>query len=197
MKSSTLYKIGIALLVLCLGAGFIFWFPELKNFLELKEQSRLLDDAVIKKEEYILELKSISQKLKKYNEAFQKIDFALSSDPEIDSLLLMKFMPKISSENGLFLSSLSIDASSLKFSKQIEDFSFSLNLKGSYPALKNMLSAFYYNARLFEIDALNFSSDSENKNIFDFNIEARTHYYSPSFLEENRREKEELENNKK
>lgn len=180
MNSRTIFKISIIILILSLAAGFIFWWPKFQNFLLLKNELETKEKAVAQKKDYFLKLKQISDRLENYSSELAKIDPALSTDPDTNIPILIRFMMNIASENGLLLGNLTLSPDAVSDGTgEIKNLSFNIEATGSYVAFKNFLSNLYKNSRIFEIDSISFSSPDEKTKPFSFNLTIRTHFYSP------------------
>ncbi len=187
-KHTTLIILICLLILLALGGYFLCW-PKYQEFKWKKVEIETKDEEIRKKEEYILNLGILSEKLSAYEEQFSKIDSALPKDSSIADLL--NFFEKTSSENGLILTD--IDVSGLFSSEtsvqqsstqedsggKIQKMSFSISVSGSYSAFKNFLSAVYRSSRLIEVKSIGFSSSEEKKDLFDFNLNLEAQSYAP------------------
>jgi len=175
--------ISVILLVILFVGGYFFWWPKYQEF---NRQNTVLEQetkALEQKNNYYSKLKEISNKLAAYKDEINKIDSALPAETSLP--VLFDFIKKTSMENGLVLNSISPSGagnSSSKYDKSnvntetsakstagVEKISLSISLSGTYPALKNFLSAIYKNARLIEVNSISFSSPSE-ADLFNFDL---------------------------
>jgi len=173
-RLTPLIAIGL-LILLILGAGFVWW-PKCEEFRWLKSQLEIKEKAIIQKEEYFSKLNTLSKELEGYQEEIAKIESALPD--EVSEADFFNFIQKTSSENGLIFKEIySVKiSSSKKDGKEISEVSFSISLFGSYLAFKNFLSVIYQSSRLIEVDSIKFSSPPEKKDLFDFDLTLVAHY---------------------
>ena len=176
------------LIPLALGGYFLCW-PKYQEFKGKKVEIEIKDEEIRKKEEYLLNLGILSERLSTYKEQLSKIDSALSKDPSVAALF--NFFQKTISENGLVLTDIDVsklfpsEDSAQQSSAQegsaerIQKMPFSISVSGSYSAFKNFLSVIYINSRLIEVKSISFSSSEEGKDLFDFNLNLETQSYAP------------------
>lgn len=172
------------LILLALGGYFLCW-PKYQEFKGKKVEIETKNEEIRKKEEYLLNLGILSDKLSTYKEQLSKIDSALPKDPSVAALF--NFLQKTSSESGLILTDIDVsglfpleDSAQVQESSggRIQKMSFSVSVNGSYSAFKNFLSVVYRNSRLIEVKSISFSSFEERKDLFDFNINLETQSYA-------------------
>jgi len=121
------------LIPLALGGYFLCW-PKYQEFKEKKVEVETKDEEIRKKEEYLLNLEILSEKLLAYEEQLSKIDLALPKDPSVAALF--NFFQKTSSENGLILTNIDVgELFSLEAPEErIQKMPFSFSVSGSYSA---------------------------------------------------------------
>jgi len=174
--------ISIFLLFFVVFGGYYLWWPQYQHFQDLRsglaEKKAQLEQA----EEYLSELKTLSNKLAGYKDELAKVDSALPLEPSIPALF--NFIQKTSSENGLILKKINLAESSLEKipeEERIQRISFSITVSGSYSAFKNFLSAIYKNARMIEVNSVDFSSSTTSEEggtgLFTFDLNLKTHCY--------------------
>lgn len=180
MQRSILIIIVSFLILLIVGGYFLGW-PKYQEFEDKKLEVEGKDTEIKQKQEYLSKLEVFSDRLSEYSDELAEIDFALPTEPSIAALFI--FFQKISSENGLILKD--TDLGGLFSSEtlgtpgeRIQKMPFSISVTGSYPALKNFLSAVYRNTRLIEVNSISFSSPEE-EGLFTFNLALETHAYQP------------------
>jgi len=178
----------VCLFVLLILGGYFLCWPKYQEFRMKKVEIETKDEEIRKKEEYLLSLGILSEKLSTYEEQLSKIDSALPEDSS--PATISYFFQKRSSENGLFLTDIDMSGffsqkdSESKSSTQenseqrIQKASFSISVSGSYSAFKNFLSDIYKTSRLIEVKSINFSYSEEGKDLFDFNLELETQSYA-------------------
>lgn len=182
MMSRLIPIISIFLLFLVVFGGYYLWWPQYQHFQDLKsglaEKKAQLEQA----EEYLSELKTLSNRLAGYKDECFKVDSALPLEPSIPALF--NFIQRASSENGLILKNISLTKPSLEEvpeEERAQRIPFSIIVSGSYSGFKNFLSAVYKNARMIEINSINFSSSSTPKEkgtgLFVFSLRLKTQSY--------------------
>jgi len=202
--------ISVILLIVLLVGGYFFWWPKYQEF---KEQGRILEQKarfLEQKNSYYSNLGTLYNKLDTYKENFDKIDSALPV--EVSLPVLFDLIQNITSENGLVLNDISSSVEDTGSSpteiseksavgeeikpdenSEIKKISLSLSLSSSYSSFKNLLSAIYKSARLFEVNSISFSSPEEKelkegpevKALFDFNLSLETYFLQKSEIQQN------------
>jgi len=174
----TILIILICLLILLVIGGYFLCWPKYQEFKGKKIEIETKDEEIRKKEEHLLNLEILSEKLSTYKEQLSKIDSALPKDPSVAALF--NFFQKTSSENGLILTEVDMSGlfSSESSGERIQKMSFSISVSGSYSAFKNFLSAVYRNSRLIKVKSISFSSSEQRKDLFDFNLNLETQSYA-------------------
>ena len=178
----TLY-ISIALLLLSIGGGYFFWWPQYQEFTQRKTELERKDEELQQKKEYIASLTILSDKLGEYTEEMAKVDSALPVEPSIPSLF--SYFLKSTAQNGVMMDSFSYGGIITESSQQgVQKISFSLSISCSYSACKNYLDVLYKNARFFEVKSLSFSAPSgsgeggaEGEELFSFSFNVETYAY--------------------
>ena len=178
--------ISIILFGLSFVLGVVFLWPqyqEINNLLLRIENTEL---NIRYQEEYYKELLVLDEKLGEYQEDITKIDSALP--PDILPTTFLKFLQKITSENGLILTGVSSFSSKPVPGKiDIKEGEASLSLAGSYSALKNFLVTLEKSARLIEVDSISFGAspsqfgpeetEGEVSETFGFQLRIKIHSY--------------------
>jgi len=157
-----------------LGGYFLCW-PKYKEFQTKKSEIEIKDEEIRLKEEYLSILKTFSERLLKYSEQLSKIDSAFPVNPS--PALMFNFFQKASSENGLILTETNTSTEQSPEGR-IQETSFSISVSGSYSAFKNFLSTIYASSRIIEVKSINFSSEEEGRDLFNFNLELKTQSYA-------------------
>ncbi len=179
MMSRPILIVSILLVFLIVLGGYFFWWPEYQNFQGLKLALEKKKAEFEQAEKYLSGLKTLSDKFAGYRDEVAKVDSALPSEPSIPALF--DFIQKTGSQNGLILEEINLDKLPLGEGR-IRKIPFSITVSGAYPAFKNFLSAVYRNARLIEVNSINFSSPiAEEKgggsNFFKFVLNLEAHSY--------------------
>lgn len=170
--------ISIAILILVI-LGWVFLLqPKYEEFGNLSSEIKTKEAAFKQKQDYFLRLNKTSQELENYSVEISKVSQAINQ--KIDVPALFNFIQKITSENGLILEKLGSNAvSAASTSEGISSFPFSISVLGSYGAFKNLISSFYQNIKMFEVESVNFSSPGKGKqDLFEVNLNLNIPYYS-------------------
>ena len=162
--------------------GFFWLSPQYQNLKNLNLKIGEKKAELQHKEEYYSNLKKISEESKNYESELSKIDSALPLDPSLPSLF--NFLEKTAAQNGLILKNFgtfSVTPSATPSEEQpeiteIKSIYLDITVAGSYPALKNFLSALEKTARFVEAENISFSSPKE-KEPFSFNLTIKAHSY--------------------
>lgn len=174
-KNSFSQKIPIAAAALfvlfLLVAVFLVW-PKYQEVSRLSQKVEEGNKELQKKESQSLEIKDMKNKLDGYEKELDKINTALPSDFCAPSFF--KFIQDTASQSGVVLGSVGgvFSDSSEKSNKKGGDASqekeeglreagTSINVSGSYSAIKNFLFALEKSARIIEISQISFSSSGE------------------------------------
>lgn len=136
---------------------FFLVVPEYNTFKGLQIELGEKKAEFNAKYEYFAEITRVFNELENYKEGIEKVDDALPNSPSFGRLTY--FFQKKSRENGLVIKDIFL----AKYSpddpgSNVKEIVFSLNVSGSYSALKNFISSLEKSARLFEITSISFSS---------------------------------------
>lgn len=165
----------IILLILTIIVGAIFTWPKYQELKVLKaavgEKRAELQDQ----EDYIKDLLSTAEELKKYEDSLLKISSALPGAPSLPGLL--DFFQKASSQSGLILKGMgSILVVPHKTITEIRETKISLTLSGNYPSFKNFLLTVEKSARMIEVENISFST-SRGEGPTEFNLRVKAPSY--------------------
>jgi Tfp pilus assembly protein PilO len=202
--------IGVFILFVAILGGYYFWLPEYGDFQTLKLKLEAERKRIAYAEEHFSKLQDISRKLEEYKDEIKKIDSALPVEFSISALF--NFIQGNCSKNGLILEEISLDKSSLsglgkitpgensasseasqtgaqldvrQEGDDIEDIPFSISVFGTYSGFKDFITDIYKNARIIEVDSIEFSSDfseegieaGSREDLFVFDLRLKTHHY--------------------
>jgi len=153
-----------------------FTFPKYQEVMNLKSQIEAKRTVLQYKEDRLLQLKDLEEKLEYYKEPLEKLDSALPKDPDLPNLF--NFLEKTALENGLILGEISsFTVSPPKTKEQLGQASVTFSLSGSYSSFKNFLDALEKSARLITLENLSFSSPEEGET-FNFDLIIKVSFYS-------------------
>lgn len=110
---------------------------------------------------YYSEVTRIYREIQERRDDFAKIDDALPSKPQLADL--MYFFKKKGTEAGLVVKSINLTKVAPKTPEsKVKDIYFSVDIVGTYEALKNFLSILENSSRIFEVGTIGFNSQSKN-----------------------------------
>jgi len=164
----------ICLLISLLLVFFLLW-PEIQKYRDLNLSVKIKDIQIENQDKYFSQIKNKAEKLKSYEEEISKIDSALPDDPGIPSVL--EFVVQTANENGMQLTEIANTsiASAQKatgnqatqepgvINNKLKEASIEFKILGEYSALKNFIATLEKNARLIELNTINFSSEGTEK----------------------------------
>lgn len=174
-------KIIIITICLIAAVGLVIFlvYPKYQDLAFLRKQLKQKGEEFSSRQEYFSEVNRVSEELNNYQEELEKIDSALPEDPSLPEIY--DYFQKVSSQNGLVLTNINVGPLvDSKANLNTKETGISIAVSGSYTALKNLLSSLYKSARLIEVENISFSP--EEGSIFEFNLQLKTHSYSPSML---------------
>jgi len=165
----------VVFFVLILIVGAIFLWPKYQELSEIQSNIEGKEVELQNGEEYFADLGKLDEKLGEYPNELPKIDSALPGDPSLSSLFY--FIQQASSESGLVLSKISPFNTSFSIERpNIKENTFTINLLGSYPALKYFLSVLENSSRMIEVEGISFFR-VQNEDSFDFELGLKTFSY--------------------
>lgn len=160
--------------VAALAFSIFFVFPKYQEITDLKVRIEEKRIALQHQEEYSQSLRDLEKKLEDYKESLEKVDSALSEEPDIPSLF--DFLQRAASENGLILEKTgTFSVSPSKSEGEVGEAKVSFSVSGPYPSFKGFLKTLEKSARLIELERLSFSSPKEG-DIFPFSLEIKVHF---------------------
>lgn len=161
-------------LSLTVAIGLLFFWPKYQELKSVKEKVSQKRAELQYREEYLLNLKRLSEELKKYSDSVAKIDSILPPSLFLPSLL--NFLEKTSAEAGLILKSLGrVSTQPSEKWPEIKIHSFDFSLSGSYSAFKSFLFALERSARLIKTEMISLSTFGKGP---PFNFDLKIKFYS-------------------
>lgn len=178
-------RITITIFIATATLLFIVFFvvPRYNEFMSLRQKLGEKQAEFDGKYNYYTEIYQKMRELEANKESLDKIDSALPNNFYFGDLVYA--LQKKSSENGMVIKNLFLVKDSLLDPKEnIKEISLSVNLLGTYSALKNFMHSLEKSARLFEIPTVTFSSLSSlppstapQSQIYSFNLALKTYSY--------------------
>ena len=177
-------RLFITFLIL-IGAGILIYFlvlPKYQEFKSLQLSVGLKQAEFNAKYAYYAEVNKVFDGLSKRKDSLEKIDKALPQNVSLAPLVY--YIQKKGSESGLIIKNLFFTKASVSSkTNPIREIVFSINVIGSYPALKNILSSLENSASLFNVNSISFNSLVSSKTTvqsqqsYSFTLEVSTHSY--------------------
>jgi Tfp pilus assembly protein PilO len=162
--------------LLAIVLGVVLIHPKYQELQLLKEKIEARKVELQSKEDYLQKLKETSQELKEYEAELSIVSSTLPADASLPALL--DFLQKVSSENGLILSSTKRAGISALPESEVRETKVALELMGNYPSLKNFLQVVEKSGRLIEIDSISLSvPEAEKPDLFTFDIIIKVYSY--------------------
>jgi len=172
-------KLLISILLLAVTIIMIIFlvFPEYKEFRSLQDQIALKQAEKNAKYAYYSEVNKVYDELIKRKEGVEKIDRAIPDQVTLAPIIY--FIQRKSIENGLLVKDIFFNKIPQKVDKaSMKDIVFSVNLVGSYSAIKNFLKSLEYSANLFGVNSISFAGQqSQNSQTYSFSMEIKTYSY--------------------
>lgn len=140
---------------------FFLVVPKYNEFKEFQAELGEKKAEFNSKYEYFSEITEVFYELENRKDAVKIIDDGLPNEPSFGRLAY--YFQKKAMENGLVIKDLLL----AKYSPQspgsdMKEIVFSINISGSYSALKNFIVSLEKSARLFEIASISFSSSVDS-----------------------------------
>ncbi|MFH1462398.1 MAG: type 4a pilus biogenesis protein PilO [bacterium] len=170
-----LIVVGCFLLTVILGV-VVLW-PKYQELGVVQKNIAEKEKNLEQQEQYFLNLDQIKEKLEEHDKALVKISSALPDDASLPSLL--NFIQKASSQSGLVLKGISPFAiSSYENIANLQETQLSVQVFGSYPSFKNLLSILEESSRIIQMGNVSFSSPKEgDESLFTFNVSIKVYSY--------------------
>ena len=160
---------------LALTLGLFLVYPQYQELRLVQMRIREKNHELESKENYLSELRQVSEEIKEHEDKLLLISSALPADVSLPALF--SFLQKTSSQNGLALRSLQYGGSSLSPESEIKENRISFQAIGSYASFKNFIQSLERSARLIEVDSISFSSPEEELGPFTFSVTIKVYSY--------------------
>ncbi len=177
--------ITLTLFAAAIAMGIFLLLPEYQEYRKLQKRQEHLEGQLEQKSEYLQSLRDIGGQLAAQSDAMEKLAVAVPDAPELHRLTY--FIGNAARENGVLLSNIG-DISvgeSTEEQQDVRDIRFSVQVTGTYSALRSFLGTIEQSARLIEVNQMNISaerqgigaSEEENNNAISASIDFVTHTY--------------------
>jgi Tfp pilus assembly protein PilO len=172
-------------IIVCFAVAIIFGInvllPRLNQFQGLSKEVKEKTTELQNKEKYYTNLRQIDEQLRAKSSELSKVNSALPEEPSIPSVL--NFLQKAGTQSGLVVKNLGdFSVSNSETNSNLKDIEFGLEISGTYPSFKSLVTILEKSARWFEIKSvsLNYASPEAGlagKDTFSFVIRVITHSY--------------------
>lgn len=157
---------------------FMVW-PKYQELRDVNQQISQTETQLEEGKEHIARLETLSDRLKKREEAVSKVESSLPSQSGLPSFL--NFLYEISGDQGLLLRRVgSVSQSSYK--GDIDQVSVELTLDGSYTDFRDFVKVVEKSARMIEVREMTFQmpeKQGEGNAPAQFDVKLSTHFYNP------------------
>jgi Tfp pilus assembly protein PilO len=151
-----------------------YWiFPQYKEVRGVSQELNNKRNELKQKEDYFSKIEKTIEALEAYERELTKIQAALPKEPFLPSLL--NIIERTATENGLLIKELG-EFKINDFDRSLKEINLKIAMVGSYPALKNFLSALERNARFIKVTNISFTTPKE-KEPFNFSLEIKAYSY--------------------
>ncbi|MBI4138429.1 MAG: type 4a pilus biogenesis protein PilO [Candidatus Wildermuthbacteria bacterium] len=149
----------VILLCSALGVGIFLTWPKFQEYSVVAEQSQSKRKELQSREEYFARLREVKEGLAAYADKIAKVDAAVPADSQLPALY--DSLQKEASFSGLVLRGLSISPQpgSEAGSAQLRLIPATMNLTGSYGAIKQFLLNIKTASRVASIQSVAFGGD--------------------------------------
>lgn len=150
--------LGTALLLFLIS--YFLLYPLILEVRNTKKEIAISEQTLQERKEILGDLKAITEKYKKKEKDFQKIDGMLFPEPDLISLLIQ--FDNLASKNGMIMDNISfgnLEASD----KKVGIFPVNLEISGSYNSFKNYLEALAKNLNLIDVETISIQMKSQEK----------------------------------
>lgn len=179
------------LIIIILLLGFIavvvvLDVPGVQKVLDLRSNITSEKERLLDKQELFAKVQELTRAYEDNKESVEKTEYVLPSSEKIPDLIVQ--VEALAFEQGLLLESIDITAIKEETGRTAEipeektaanykTLSISIKFIGSYESFKSFLKAVEENIRLMDISSVDFSSETEEADIFRFGITLTTYYY--------------------
>lgn len=178
----------VIIFVIALSILFLFALPKYQESLALElelEQKRAQYEGRV---DYYVKLVGVVGEIEQQQDALQKIDAALP--PDLALAPLVNYLQEKAVASGLVLKSVNFsnqvsgqEVVVENLQEEIKNTVLRIELQGSYSGLKKFLVFLEKSAKLFEVNSISFTSNSEiltrlrGSEKYDFTLEIQTYTY--------------------
>ena len=161
-----LFFVGVAV-------GIFFTWPEYQDFQQLSSELKERQQELENRETYFADLAKVKEDLSNFKDQLSKVEAALPQDPQLPSLY--EFLQRSSSLSGMSLRTISAAVEKQDPSFKLRTIPVTLELVGSWGALKELMGRFNVASRMASLQSINLSGGQQAGR---FNITVQLHAYS-------------------
>ena len=160
------------LLFIGVSVGTFLTWPMYQTFQQLGVELKDLQQKLENRETYFADLVKVKVDLVELAAPLSKVEAALPLDPQLPSLY--DFLQRSSALSGMSLRNISATAESQTQSLELRIIPVTLELVGSWSALKELLGRLNTASRMVSLQSLNLSGGTDPAR---FNIDLQLHAY--------------------
>ncbi len=157
----------VVLVIIIFAIGYYVLAPKFQEIISQRTDLKNLTKDKQARESYLADLEKLVANYQKINKSdVENLDQILPTQKDIPGLFVQ--LQALAQENGFTLATVNLEEEPSITSREekIRKININLNLVGGdYQSLKKFLEAVEYNLRLFDVDAVYFSPDSNNYSI--------------------------------
>ena len=161
------------LLLFGIAVGICLTWPKYQDFQQLSFELKTREQELENKETYFADLARIKAELVEFAEPFSKVEAALPLDPQLPALY--DFLQTSAAFSGMSVRRISSSLEDQTQALLIRTISVTLELTGSYGALKELISRLGTASRMAALQSLSISGGQDPER---FNVTLQLHTYS-------------------
>ncbi|MCH7828682.1 type 4a pilus biogenesis protein PilO [Patescibacteria group bacterium] len=165
--------IGI-LLFIGVAVGIFLTWPNYQTFQQLRSELKGRQQELENRETYFADLIKVKASLAEFAEGLLKVEAALPLGPQLPSLY--DFLQRSSALSGMSLRNISAAVESQAQSLELRTIPVTLELVGSWSALKELTGRLNIASRMVSLQSLNLSGSQETER-FNVTLQLHTYFY--------------------
>ena len=185
-------KLIIIVILIALLAIFSYFLalPQYNDLTKLRSQVLGKEEELYNKEEYLLQLRSLSDGLKNHQQAVDKINYAFLEKADVPEVLV--FLEQTASTSGLVIEEVSISTklkgvSDPSINSKIKERGLNVSFFGNIESLISFLAKVEQSTKLLHVDSLSFDyvedTFESEQGIFSFEITFKIRSWSDELAE--------------
>ena len=164
--------ITVIIFAVAVSFGVFLAWPKYQDLNNLRAEIGQKEAELKLRSDYYAKIKNISTELENHQDQLAKISSAL---PEVPSLPpIFSYLQEATADAGLLLEDIALGVVQLD---RVREINISLQLSGSYPAIKSFISNIEKSARFFAVKSLSFESPEDLEDPFSFKLGIATNSY--------------------